>query len=185
MLQAIRVGHPRALGTDVPSQPLDPVDTVGFGQGRNSLNQLGNRALARPCARVPDPNSVEETVKKILMTLLLAGLATCVACTEGCGPDGYYAGITERCPVGQACVPNRCGSSHCDWHCQDRCYGWDCASAPGDESPKIGNTEEYSPPPKNMMAIVATQKLGSLGVHICTPLLDEQVGGDPGDGVRC
>jgi len=30
---------------------------------------------------------VEETVKKILMTLLLAGLATCVACTEGCGPD--------------------------------------------------------------------------------------------------
>jgi hypothetical protein len=53
-------------------------------------------------------------------------------CEEGCGPDGWYAGITERCPVGQACVPNSCGGSHCDWHCQIECYGWDCHSAPGE-----------------------------------------------------
>lgn len=55
-------------------------------------------------------------------------------CHEGCGPDGYYAGITSRCPVGQACVPNTCASStHCNWHCQPNCYGWDCASAPGQD----------------------------------------------------
>ncbi|MCC7538608.1 MAG: hypothetical protein IT379_20455 [Deltaproteobacteria bacterium] len=52
-------------------------------------------------------------------------------CVEGCGPDGEYQGITDRCPVGQACVPNVCGGSgHCNWHCQEACYGWDCASSP-------------------------------------------------------
>lgn len=50
-------------------------------------------------------------------------------CAEGCGPDGWYAGMPERCPVGQACVPTRCGGDHCNWHCQDQCYGWDCHSS--------------------------------------------------------